>query len=167
MVPAVYCLGILSIGTATSKNAASIFITRFIGGIFGSAPASNASAAIGDFYSPAARGIAMSLFALVLVGGPSVGPLIGAAITSNGNMGWRCKFYYWLCHFLPVPIPCNLPSYWKGRRTLKQYLPLSLLDWQQFVYRKHMRRYYCETRQRNCEHLQESSNGGTHMNKKR
>jgi MFS family permease len=41
MLPAIYCLGLFSTGTATSKNAASIFITRFFGGVFGSSPTSN------------------------------------------------------------------------------------------------------------------------------
>jgi hypothetical protein len=39
---------IFSIGTAVSKNAASVLITRFFGGVFGSAPVSNVSAALGQ-----------------------------------------------------------------------------------------------------------------------
>jgi len=50
MIPAMLCLGLFSIGTATSKNAASVFITRFFGGLFGSAPVSNVSAALGDIW---------------------------------------------------------------------------------------------------------------------
>lgn len=38
MLPAVFILALFSIGTAVSKNAASIFITRFFAGLFGSAP---------------------------------------------------------------------------------------------------------------------------------
>lgn len=50
MIPAMLCLGLFSIGTATSKNATSVFLTRFFGGLFGSAPVSNVSAALGDIW---------------------------------------------------------------------------------------------------------------------
>ncbi|GAT22985.1 bicyclomycin resistance protein [Aspergillus luchuensis] len=80
MLPALFCLGLFSIGTAVSQNAASIFITRFIGGIFGSAPISNANAALSDIYAPKERGIAVAFMMLCITGGPSVGPLIGSAV---------------------------------------------------------------------------------------
>lgn len=49
---ATFCLGLFSIGTAISQNAASIFITRFFGGLFGSAPLSSVSAMLGDIWEP-------------------------------------------------------------------------------------------------------------------
>lgn len=88
MLPAVAILGLFSIGTATSKTAASIFITRFFGGVFGSAPISNVSAALGDMYEPKARGIAVTFYAVMVVGGPTLAPLLGAAITGS-KLGWR------------------------------------------------------------------------------
>ena len=72
MLPAVFCLGLFSIGTATSTNFAAIAITRFFGGLFGSAPISNVSAALGDIYHPKARGTAVSFYAVAVVGGPTV-----------------------------------------------------------------------------------------------
>lgn len=74
MIPAMCCLGLFSIGTATSQNAASIFITRFFGGVFGSAPVSNVSAALGDIWAPKVRGIAVTFYAVAVVGGPTIGP---------------------------------------------------------------------------------------------
>ena len=74
MEPAMFCLGVFSIGTATSTSAASIFITRFFGGVFGSAPVSNVSAALGDIWAPRARGIAVTFYAVCVVGGPTLGP---------------------------------------------------------------------------------------------
>jgi MFS family permease len=91
MIPAIFVLGLFSIGTAVSNNAASVFITRFLGGLFGSAAISNVSAAIGDFYPPKTRGIPMALMAVCVVGGPCLAPLAGAAITINPHLGWRCK----------------------------------------------------------------------------
>lgn len=93
MLPAMFCLGIFSVGTATSKNAASIFITRFLGGIFASAPISNVPAALGDIYTPRVRGTAMTCLALCITGGPTVGPIVGAALTVNPSLGWRCMWF--------------------------------------------------------------------------
>ena len=105
-----FCLGLFSIGTATSKNAASILITRFFGGIFGSAPVSNVSAALGDVWAPKSRGVAVTFYAVAVVGGPTLGPgsepqvfstdhptnsktVIGAAVTVNKQLGWRWTEY--------------------------------------------------------------------------
>ena len=93
MLPAMVGLALFSIGTAVSKNAASIFVTRFFGGIFGSAPVSNVSAALGDMYEPKQRGIAVTFYAVAVVGGPTIGPVIGAALTANPHLGWRWTQY--------------------------------------------------------------------------
>jgi hypothetical protein len=45
ILPAFFVLGLFSIGTATSKNATSIFLARVFTGLFGSATVSNVSAA--------------------------------------------------------------------------------------------------------------------------
>lgn len=64
MLPAVFALGLFSIATAVGKNAETIFITRFFAGVFGSAPVSNVSAALGDLYEPKARGTAVTFYAV-------------------------------------------------------------------------------------------------------
>lgn len=74
LLPAMFCLGLFSIGTATSKTATAIFITRFFGGLFGSAPVSNVSAALGDIWAPRARGTAVTFYAVCVTGGPTLGP---------------------------------------------------------------------------------------------
>ena len=88
-----FCLGLFSIGTATSRNAASIFITRFLSGLFGSAPVSNVAAALGDIWEAKARGTAVTFYAVAVVGGPTLGPVIGAALTANPDLGWRWSQY--------------------------------------------------------------------------
>lgn len=102
MLPPVFVLGIFSIATAVSHNAAAIFITRFFGGLFASSPVSNVSAAVGDLYDPKQRGVPMALMALCVVGGPCLAPIVGAAITVNPHMGWRCKST--LFDLVPVPL---------------------------------------------------------------
>jgi hypothetical protein len=89
MLPAMVGLGLFSIGCACSQNAQTVFITRFFSGIFGSAPVSNVSAALGDMYEAKARGIAVTFYAVAVVGGPTLGPVIGSALTANPHLGWR------------------------------------------------------------------------------
>jgi MFS family permease len=89
LLPAMVGLGLFSIGTATSGNAASVFITRFLGGLFGSAPVSNVAAALGDIWEPKVRGTAMVFYAVAVVGGPTLGPVVGGALTSANGLGWR------------------------------------------------------------------------------
>lgn len=93
MLPALVGLALFSIGTATSQNAQSIIICRFFSGLFGSAPVSNVSAALGDIWMPKARGIAVTFYAVAVVGGPTIGPVIGAALVINKNLGWRWTEY--------------------------------------------------------------------------
>lgn len=93
MIPAMLGLALFSIGTATSRNIASVLITRFFGGVFGSAPVSNVSAALGDIYHPKARGTAVTFYAVAVVGGPCIGPIIGSALSTNPGLGWRWTEY--------------------------------------------------------------------------
>lgn len=82
----------------------------YAGGIFGSAPLSNVSAALGDIYEPRARGMAVTFYTLMVIGGrcwisvvqnrpakrqslgSSVGPIIGSALISDKSLGWRCSY---------------------------------------------------------------------------
>ncbi|CAK7237350.1 hypothetical protein SEUCBS140593_009930 [Sporothrix eucalyptigena] len=93
MLPAVFILGVFSIGSATSKTPAALLATRFLGGVFGSAPISNVSAALGDIYPPIKRGVAMAFYSICVVGGPCLAPVVGAAIAYNPHMGWRWILY--------------------------------------------------------------------------
>jgi MFS family permease len=93
MLPAMFCLALFSIGSATSRNAESIFLNRFFSGLFGSAAISNVNAALGDIWSREARGTAVTFYAIAVVGGPCLGPTIGASILVNPNLGWRWTEY--------------------------------------------------------------------------
>jgi MFS family permease len=89
MLPAVVALGCFSIATATSQNIQSVLVSRFFSGVFGSAPVSNVSAALGDMWSPQARGTAMCFYAIAVLGGTTLGPVVGSAFLVNDNVGWR------------------------------------------------------------------------------
>jgi len=91
MLPAMVGLGLFSIGVAVGQNAQTIIICRFFSGVFGSAPVSNVSAALGDIWAPKARGMAVTFYAVAVVGGPTIGPIIGSALTVN--LSWRWTQY--------------------------------------------------------------------------
>lgn len=111
MLPAMLGLALFSMGTGFATNAQTIFITRFFAGVFGSAPVSNVSAALGDMYLPKARGTAVTFYAIAVVGGPTIGPVIGSAITVNYQLGWRWVMWIlamwtvvvWFVAFLGFP----------------------------------------------------------------
>jgi MFS family permease len=89
LVPAMFGMGFFSIGAALSPNAQTLLVMRFFTGLFGSAPVSNVSAALGDMFAPKTRGTAMAMYSVVVVGGPTLFPTVAAAITVNKHLGWR------------------------------------------------------------------------------
>jgi MFS family permease len=93
MLPAVFCMGCFTIGSALSRNATTYFVTRFLTGLFASAPVSNVAAALGDIYLPKDRGLAVTFFSIAVVGGPTLGPTIGAALLVSPGLGWRWSEY--------------------------------------------------------------------------
>ncbi|ERS96712.1 bicyclomycin resistance protein [Sporothrix schenckii 1099-18] len=93
MLPAVLVLGVFSVGSASARTAAALLATRFLGGLFASAPISNVSAALGDIYAPTTRGVAMAFYSVCVVGGPCVAPVVGASIAYNERLGWRWVLY--------------------------------------------------------------------------
>ncbi|KFZ18943.1 hypothetical protein V501_00911 [Pseudogymnoascus sp. VKM F-4519 (FW-2642)] len=93
MLPAVFVYCLFSIGTATSTGAASIFVTRFFAGVFGSAPVTIGPAALADFFPPQTRGIATAFFVTCVIGGPILSPIIGAVLTINPYLGWLWTVY--------------------------------------------------------------------------
>lgn len=82
-----------SFGTATAKDLQTVLITRFFGAFFASAPVTNTGGVLGDLFSPAHRGIAMAGYALAVVGGPTVGPIVSAAVVQVPYLGWRWTEY--------------------------------------------------------------------------
>jgi hypothetical protein len=88
MLPATFIMGLFGIGFAVAEDAQTVFICRFFMGLFGSAPVSNVSAALGDLWEPKERGKAVVWYAVSVVGGPTLGPTIGAALTVNEHLGW-------------------------------------------------------------------------------
>ncbi|KAI6810016.1 MFS general substrate transporter [Hortaea werneckii] len=112
LLPALFGLAITSVASASSQTAVGLFLSRFVGGVFGSAPVTNVSACLGDLFEPHARGAAVAFYAMCTVGGPTIGPVIGAAITADHRFGWRWTEYVEaLCAFVVASLGlCFLPE---------------------------------------------------------
>lgn len=84
---------IFAFGTATAKDIQTVMITRFFAGVFGSAPVTNTGGVLGDIWSAKQRGVAIVGYAMAVVGGPTLGPIIGGAVVQTSYLGWRWTEY--------------------------------------------------------------------------
>jgi Arabinose efflux permease len=92
-----FIAAILSFGTAVAKDLQTIMLTRFFAGFFGSAPVTNTGGVLSDIWTPEQRGAAIVGYAMAVVGGPVLGPIVGGAI-SQSYLGWRWTEYVSLLH---------------------------------------------------------------------
>lgn len=92
MLTPYFVAAVFSFGTATAKDIQTILITRFFAGFFGSAPVTNTGGVLSDLWSPEQRGAAIVGYALAVVGGPILGPIVGGAIVQS-YLGWRWTEY--------------------------------------------------------------------------
>ncbi|KAK4944391.1 hypothetical protein LTR10_016277 [Elasticomyces elasticus] len=75
-------------GAASGANSiASLIVFRFIGGMFGCSPLTNAGGVIADMFPASQRGLGITLFACAPFLGPALGPLIGGFVAES--VGWR------------------------------------------------------------------------------
>lgn len=83
---------IFAFGGGAAKDIQTIMICRFFQGFFGSAPVTNTGGVLGDIYSAEQRGAAIVGYAMAVVGGPTLGPIVGGAICDS-YLGWRWTQY--------------------------------------------------------------------------
>lgn len=87
-----FLAAVFSFGTAASKDIQTIVITRFFAGFFGSAPVTNTGGVLADIWAPTQRGTALVAYALAVVGGPVLGPIVGSAVVQS-YLRWRWTEY--------------------------------------------------------------------------
>lgn len=83
---------IFSFATATAKDIQTVLITRFFCGFFASAPITNTGGVLSDIWSPEQRAAAIVGYAMAVVGGPTLGPIVGGAIVQS-YLHWRWTEY--------------------------------------------------------------------------
>ncbi|KOS44536.1 hypothetical protein ACN38_g4534 [Penicillium nordicum] len=87
-----FVFAIFQIPVAVAQNLQTIFICRFFGGLFASAPLAIVSGILADMFGPVERGIAMAIFAAATFIGPVAGPIVGGFVTIS-YLGWRWAEY--------------------------------------------------------------------------
>ncbi|CAI5760387.1 unnamed protein product [Candida verbasci] len=94
MIPSCLCYVAFSFATAVSKDLQSIMLCRFFAGFTGSASLVVAPASMSDMFDNKHRGTAISIFAMVLFGGPMIAPIMGGFTVKNSTLGWRWTAYF-------------------------------------------------------------------------
>jgi len=79
---------IFAFGAGAGKDIQTILICRFFQGFFGSAPITNTGGVLGDLFKAQDRGAAIVGYAIAVIGGPTLGPVIGGAIVVNTTWRW-------------------------------------------------------------------------------
>ncbi|KAF7197973.1 Cercosporin MFS transporter CTB4, partial [Pseudocercospora fuligena] len=74
-----------------AQSLTSIFVCRFMQGVFGAAPSAILSGTLADIWTPKQRGFAMPCTGTFLMVGPILGPMIGSMIVKS-PLGWRWIF---------------------------------------------------------------------------
>ncbi|EMG45397.1 Cycloheximide resistance protein [Candida maltosa Xu316] len=87
---------ILQIPTALSNHIAGLSVLRVIAGFFAAPALSTGGASYGDFIAMHYYSIALGVWSIFAVAGPSIGPLIGAAVINRSHDadGWRWSFWF-------------------------------------------------------------------------
>lgn len=83
---------IFTIGSAAAKDIQTLIISRFFAGVFGACPLCVVPAVLADMYANVHRGVAISIYALTVFGGPLIAPFTGGFI-SMSYLGWRWTLY--------------------------------------------------------------------------
>ncbi|KIW31841.1 uncharacterized protein PV07_03434 [Cladophialophora immunda] len=79
---------LFQIPVAVARDLQTLFICRFFGGVFGSAPVAILGGMYVDFMAPIDLGVAAAVFAGAAFLGPAAGPILGSFITQS-SLGWR------------------------------------------------------------------------------
>ncbi|KAJ5312978.1 hypothetical protein PENANT_c018G03255 [Penicillium antarcticum] len=87
-----YIFAIFQIPVAVAQNLQTIFVCRFLGGLFASAPLAIVGGMLADLFGPVDRGIAVAIFAASTFIGPVAGPIVGGFVTMS-YLGWRWTEY--------------------------------------------------------------------------
>ena len=93
IVPAFFLSACFAFLTATAKDSQTNFISRFFCGFFGSAPIAVTAGSLADIWAPRQRGKAMTIYAMVVITGPLVAPVVGSAFVVSPGLGWRWTGY--------------------------------------------------------------------------
>ncbi|KAL7933792.1 major facilitator superfamily domain-containing protein [Trichoderma chlorosporum] len=82
---------LFNLGCGLAKTSAQMFVFRFLSGIGGSAPLAIGGGVLSDLFTAEERGRAMSIYSLMPLLGPALGPIAGGWVSERTT--WRWVFY--------------------------------------------------------------------------
>ncbi|KAL4870635.1 hypothetical protein BDV12DRAFT_184266 [Aspergillus spectabilis] len=88
----VFGFTVFQFGVATAENLQTVIICRFFGGFFGACPLAVVAAVFSDIYDNRNRGLAITIFTMMVFTGPLFAPFIGGFIVES-YLGWRWTEY--------------------------------------------------------------------------
>ncbi|KAK6379022.1 hypothetical protein LTS17_006725 [Exophiala oligosperma] len=94
VLPPMFIAVCFSFASGAAKDVQTIMITRFFAGFFASAPVTNTGGVLSDLFPSSQRGVAMAAYAMAVVFGPSIGPIVGAAFVVQPHLRWRWTEYF-------------------------------------------------------------------------
>ncbi|RDW93470.1 MFS transporter [Aspergillus mulundensis] len=92
LVIAIVGQGILTIACAVATDVQTLIICRFFAGVCGASQLNVVPGVLADLYNNTYRGVAISLYALTVFGGPFIAPIAGR-FTVSSSLGWRWTLY--------------------------------------------------------------------------
>lgn len=84
--------GIFTVASASAKDIQTLLICRFFAGACGAGQLTVVPGVLADVFDNTYRGVAISLYALTVFGGPFIAPFVGGFIVSS-SLGWRWALY--------------------------------------------------------------------------
>ncbi|KAL2816154.1 major facilitator superfamily domain-containing protein [Aspergillus granulosus] len=88
----VFGFAVFQFAVATAENLQTVIICRFFGGFFGACPLAVVAAVFSDIYDNRHRGLAITIFTMMVFTGPLFAPFIGGFIVES-HLGWRWTEY--------------------------------------------------------------------------
>jgi DHA1 family multidrug resistance protein-like MFS transporter len=83
---------IFNIAVAVGKDLQTVLICRFFAGFFGACPLTVVAAVFSDMFNNRSRGLAITVFSIMVFSGPLMAPFVGGFITTS-YLGWRWTEY--------------------------------------------------------------------------
>ena len=84
--------GIFTVASAAAKDIQTLIICRFFAGMCGASQLTVVPGVLADVYDHTYRGVAISVYALTVFGGPFTAPFVGGFVVSS-HLGWRWTLY--------------------------------------------------------------------------
>ncbi|KAF8799274.1 MFS polyamine transporter [Phlegmacium glaucopus] len=100
---------------ALSPNIQTVIVARFLQGAFGSTAATMVGGTISDIWSTKERGLPMSIFTLIALGGTGLGPVYAGWIEMNPKLEW--KWIHWTQMMISAVYLLLLPFIMKETRS--------------------------------------------------